>query len=223
MKKLQFPAGHLFGKLELITYLPTEHGASTCLFRCLCGTFTKRQLKNVVRTAKTQIPCCLECGKQSKINNGKKQRTHGVSVDNPRLYDVHRQMMKRCYDPRCKDYPNYGERGIGVCQEWRNILRFVEWAISTGYERGLTIERIDVNSGYSPDNCKWIPNEQQAHNTRIVRKITIDGETKVISEWSKVYGVPISTIKNRLRAGWQVDLAIKTPSFVGRNQFTVTL
>ena len=77
-----------------------------------------------------------------------------------RLYSIWRHMRGRCLHPRDKDYPYYGAKGVKVCQEWAEFVPFREWALANGYADNLTIDRIDNNQGYSPDNCQWLPNNE---------------------------------------------------------------
>lgn len=94
----------------------------------------------------------------------KKKRTRPAKRKHP-LYSRWANMNRRCYDPKDVCYKNYGERGITVCKEWReSFWNFAEWAMSAGYVEGLTLERIDVDKGYSPENCTFIPWRQQYHN-----------------------------------------------------------
>ncbi len=147
-------------------------------------------------------------------------KTHGCSIGARRkLYDVWRQMRRRCYDPACKDYPLWGGRGIGVCHEWHNPRAFCEWAEQNGYADGLTIERVDNDSGYSPGNCTWIPNERQARNTRRIRYITAFGQTKSASDWARETGISYTSLIMRLNLGWSPERALTEPPVKGKNQF----
>lgn len=102
----------------------------------------------------------------------------------------------------------YGERGISVCEEWLGKdgqKNFREWAVNNGYEKGLTIDRIDNNKGYSPDNCRWVTAKEQSYNRRSNKLITIHGKIQTVTEWAKETGIPIGTLQNRLRYGWEED------------------
>lgn len=203
-------AGQRFGSLTAIKFLVAENRASYWLFKCDCGVFVKRIARFVRYAASegTQVSCGCKVS-AIRAENGRRNTTHGLSKY--KLYDVHRQMMRRCYDPDCKDYPAYGERGISVCEDWQNMRTFMDWCESSGYCDGLTIERIDVNGGYEPANCTWIPNEFQAHNTRRLHNLTVNGETKFISQWARDLGIGRNTIHTRLEHGWSPEEALTTP------------
>lgn len=94
---------------------------------------------------------------------------HGLS--RTRLYNIRKYMLRRCYNPNCKCYAEYGGRGITVCPEWKDrksgVQNFVEWALANGYREDLSIDRINVNEGYSPENCRWSDKTIQARNQRL--------------------------------------------------------
>ena len=111
-------------------------------------------------------------------------------------------MKARCYNPHNKSYKNYGGRGISVCDEWIDSYEaFYKWAISSGYQPGLTIERIDNEKGYSPENCRWATKAEQTRNRRSVIWITYNGKTQCMEDWAKELGISRGTISSRLKAG----------------------
>lgn len=122
-------------------------------------------------------------------------------------------MLYRCHNPNHKKYLHYGGRGIEVVSEWHDFDVFLNWAISNGHSEGLTLERIDNNGNYEPDNCKWETYEQQNKNRRSVHEITINGETKNANEWCEVYNLNRSTFYTRYNVyGWDAIRAIITPT-----------
>lgn len=135
---------------------------------------------------------------------------HGKSGDP--LYGICTQMIARCHNPNNASYYNYGARGITVCDEWRyDRTKFVDWAKENGYRKGLSIDRIDNNKGYSPDNCRWVERLVQQNNTRKNRFLTVDGETHTISEWARIKGISKSSIEGRLRRGLSDEEAVNLP------------
>lgn len=118
-------------------------------------------------------------------------------------------MRQRCQNPGNKDYPNYGARGISVCAEWESFETFQIWATLTGYQKGITIERVDVNDGYHAGNCTWVPNVEQALNTRKVRMFEYRGQSYRIRELAVMAGIGFHTMKTRLTSlGWSVERAM---------------
>lgn len=143
--------------------------------------------------------------------NDKKQRyyegTHKQS--RTRLYRIWASMKTRCYNSNHMYYKNYGGRGITVCDEWRrDFVSFMRWAQEAGYDDSLSIDRIDNDKGYCPENCRWATLSQQMRNTRISHRITASGETRTLAEWSEITGLRQTTIRGRLRRGWAPEEAI---------------
>jgi len=104
-------------------------------------------------------------------------------------------MKSRCYYTGNIAYKNYGGRGITVCEKWiHDFLVFRDWALTHGYTEELTIDRKDNNGNYSPENCKWSTPKEQANNTRYNVRITHEGQTKTVAEWSEILGVRRSII-----------------------------
>jgi len=130
---------------------------------------------------------------------------HGES--HTRLHNTWMGMIKRC-----KSHPRYAGRGIKVCDEWQNYITFAEWARSHGYADDLTIERIDVNGDYCPENCSWIPLNAQARNRRTTRWVEYRGEKMSLAEACERAGLPYKQVFERIqKRGWSVERALNTP------------
>ena len=138
-------------------------------------------------------------------------RTHGES--HTRLHNIWCGMNNRC-DPAHAHTSSdkYGKRGIRVCDEWWNYEKFAEWARNNGYQDGLTIERIDVNGNYCPENCKWIEFRKQARNRRTTHWVVYNGKKMSLAEACEIAGLPYKQVFWRMaRAGWSFERAISTP------------
>lgn len=205
--------GKRFGMLIAVRDVGADRNRRVWLYHCDCGKTVERVCVLVRAVAKRGgVPNCGCIISEVRSRNGSRNRTHGLSTH--RLYDVWRQMHRRCYDPRCKDYRMYGKRGIDVCAAWHDLPSFIEWASGSGYRVGLTIERKDNDRGYSPSNCIWIPNERQALNTRRLVNITYKGKTAHASQWARETGIHVQTLLARKRRGWGDVATIETPAGV---------
>ena len=116
-------------------------------------------------------------------------------------YNSYRCMMSRCYREKDPSYKYYGGRGIKVCDEWHNILAFEAWVKQHPFFKGATIDRIDSNGNYSPNNCRWATMFEQDKNRRNSVLIEWNGETHNITEWANITGINRSTINNRYWKG----------------------
>ena len=135
----------------------------------------------------------------------------GPGTDWFRLREVWRSMLKRCENPRCKDYPHYGRRGIRVCDAWHDFETFYEWAMSNGYRSDLTVDRVANNKGYNPGNCRWVTRKAQANNRTTASRYTIDGRTRTLAQWCREYNIPSHVVVHRMEDGWDVKRAITGP------------
>lgn len=168
--------GKTFGYLTVICIDESYQGKrGHWVCKCKCGN-TKSVETSALKSGKTKSCGC----KKFETHNA----THGMK--HTRIYGIWCGMKKRCNNPHCKSYENYGARGIQVCEKWKNNFEaFYNWSIANGYSDNLTIDRINVNGNYSPENCRWItPFEQQSNKTNLIM-ITHNGESKCLSHWCK--------------------------------------
>lgn len=142
-----------------------------------------------------------------------------------RLYRIWSGMKSRCSaKPGKEGYKNYASRGITVCDEWsKDFLAFYAWALNNGYSYDLTLDRIDNNKGYSSENCRWATQNQQHNNTRVNAKLTLNGETHTINEWSKKLGRPAGAIYRRKYMGWSDEDVLTVPYMGKREDKLVTV
>jgi len=126
-----------------------------------------------------------------------------------RLYRIWQGMKNRCRNAKQSNYAHYGARGIRVCEDWDRFEPFQVWALANGYADNMSIERIDVDGHYHPDNCKWIPLSAQPLNTRRVVWVTIDGERMRLKDAAKHSAVPYTTACERVRKGMEPLAALE--------------
>lgn len=119
-------------------------------------------------------------------------------------------MMRRCYNPKAQKFRHWGGRGIRVCERWHEFKNFLGDMGEAPH--GLTLDRIDNNGDYEPDNCRWATYKQQLRNRRTNRLITAGGVTKTLAEWAVDLGVSETCIWHRLRVGWEPEVAVSKPS-----------
>lgn len=149
------------------------------------------------------------CGCLHRKVLGDMARKHGES--NTRLFKIWCGIKKRCFDKNSSRYSYYGGRGINMCSDWKNdFLTFKEWANSHGYTDELTIDRVDVNGNYCPENCRWATKEQQANNTRTNHYLEYKGVKRSMSEWCKILGLNYYKIRTRINScHWTVEEAFE--------------
>lgn len=116
-------------------------------------------------------------------------------------YGSYHSMMDRCYRRKAHNCPQYGGRGITVCEEWHNIELFEKWVSNSSFEQGMSLERKNVNAGYSPENCIWATAKEQANNRRNTLRIEYEGESHTIGGWAEILGVCRSTISSSYYRG----------------------
>ena len=115
-----------------------------------------------------------------------------------RIYNIWKDMKKRCYCKTRKDYARYGGRGITVCKDWQDFIPFYNWAMSNGYSDDLTLDRKNVNGNYEPSNCRWATRKEQQNNRRCNHLLTYNGKTQTITQWAEEYGIAETTLYARL-------------------------
>ncbi len=192
-KRQEIIEGQKFGELTVIKELATIYSPSRVprrriLCECSCG---NRKIIDAGRLT-SQVNPVRSCGKCVP-----------AVIDGRELYllrRVYNSMKFRCYNPKSCSYKNYGARNITVCDEWlNNFDAFYRWSIENGYREGLTIDRIDNNGNYCPENCQWASRSTQQSNTR--QNIYIsnkEGLVKTAEQWSRIYNVSSRAIRYRL-------------------------
>jgi len=209
--------GQRFGRLtvlECIQKATRQGGATKWLCACDCGkTKTIRSVHLI--NGSTKSCGCLQREIAASVNT-----KHGLKGS--RVYDIFENMLERCYNHKNPAFHNYGGRGIAVCDEWKNNFQsFYDWATTNGYTDKLTLDRKNNDKGYSPDNCRWATRKEQSRNTRSNVLVTINGVTKILSDWATEAGIYRKTLSYRLKSGWNPIDAVTIPPVIGRNQSSV--
>lgn len=182
------------------------------LCRCDCGN-EKVIRKWDLNSGKIKSCGCLmtEFNKKTKAGNDywryrkpkeKPKSKKSKDKSKERLRRILKNMKSRCYNPNFADYKNYGARGIKICDLWigeNGFKKFYKWAIENGYADNLTIDRINNDGDYEPNNCRWITNKEQQYNKRTGRKIEYNGIVKTRAEWSEILGISASVFDGRIK------------------------
>lgn len=202
--------GKKFNKLTIIERCGSDnsyHKLYKC--KCDCGNYAVLRGTNIIRGVTKTCGCLII------ETNTKRLTRHGKY--GTRIYRIWNGIMTRC-SHSAKSHPRYSGRGIDVCDEWRSdFVNFYNWAMKNGYNKELSIDRIDNNGNYEPTNCKWSTNKEQARNNSRNVMIKYKGMTKCINEWAEYFGITENSIRYRLRKKWSMD-KIESTKMAGSNR-----
>ena len=198
--------GDRFGRLVVLGFHHKSKWKVHVLCRCDCGTekiFSTSDLKS----GRVHSCGCLSREIQAERTKNKIKHTH--------LHYIYLSMKKRCFSPKTASYKDYGGRGISMCKEWADrrtgYRTFEKWALENGYSRGLSIDRINNDGNYCPENCRWATNKEQANNKRDNHIITVKGARYTLSQAQDAFGISAGRIRQRIHAGWSEEDAALTP------------
>ena len=187
--------GQKFGLLTVIGLKDTNTRKTYWVCQCECGNVKEVRSDSLLCGAIKSCGCLKK--KQDAINL---TRHHRHKMSGTRIYQEWQGMKGRCYNPHNPNYYRWGGRGITICDEWRNSFEaFYEWAMANGYKDDLTIDRIDNDGNYCPDNCRWATQSEQSRNRSSNIRIKIGNSTRTLTEWCEIFGVSFSTIHARYR------------------------
>lgn len=202
--------GQTFGRLTVLRYAEKRKSGHYWVCRCECGEETTTLGSNL-RSGHAKSCGCVQKEKAAAQATvmGRANRTHGA-IDTPE-YVAWRNMRRRCLDEDDASYAHYGERGITVCDRWLDFENFIaDMGPKPGKE--YTLDRIDVNKGYEPGNCRWTTQKVQQRNRRWHRLLEYKGETKCMGEWAEIADISLPVLWQRINRGWPVEQAMTTPS-----------
>ena len=194
--------GQKFNRLTPIKQVGKGKGGIKWLCKCDCGNETILS-QYLIKSGMVKSCGCL-------LYENDHTKTHQLSKT--KLYRVWQAIKRRCFNKNCKDYKDYGGRGVTICQEWLNdFMNFYNWAMISGYKEDLSIDRIDVNGNYCPENCRWVSMIVQQNNKRNSKFVTYNNQTHTISDWGRILGIKASILYQRLKKGWSIERAFTTP------------
>lgn len=218
--KVKDMTGQSFGRLTVIDRAGSKDGKATWRCKCDCGNIAtvsgdvlRRGLSNSCGCLKKEIASRRA---KAKVNDLIQKNTkHGMS--NSRLYRIWENIKTRCSNTNSDDYHRYGGRGITVCEEWRGSFEaFRDWALANGYKDDLTIDRINNDGPYSPENCRWATIKEQSRNRKSNTPITHNGRTQTLAQWAEETGITTATLWKRLKRGWDIEKALTEPNKGGK-------
>lgn len=202
-KRYAFEPDQQYGQLVTIS-CAVEKGSSVWTCRCLaCGKVCKAHASNIV-SGKTKSCGCL----MNAVRHGHKRNGHRSLT--ARSYD---NMVRRCENPNFKQYADYGGRGIRIFEGWRGPGGFERFLADAGERPGpeYSLDRIDNDGHYEPGNVRWVTRKTQQRNSRKNRLLTFRGETRPMSEWAEIVGLPYKVVCERMRRGWSVEKTLTQP------------
>lgn len=189
-----------YGKITILDLIDKDKKIVFC--KCDCGNCFQTLIYNVI--GKKQV--VLSCGKCSQ------KRIKRVKTSHNRLLGIYHNMIRRCYNKDSKDYQWYGNKEITICKEWLDdYYAFEKWALENGYKENLTIDRIDNNGNYCPENCRWVDMKTQQNNRRNNVKYFFQNEYYTLSEIARKIDINVETLRSRLRNGMSFEDATTTP------------
>jgi len=206
MAKIRDLTGQRFGRLVAL-YPTGERRNSYIVWHCRCDCGNEVD----VITSSLTTGHTNSCGCYSRECTIKRSTTHGMAQQRERhpVYYIWSAMIQRCENPNNHNYKDYGGRGIKVCEEWHDAKVFIEWALTSGWGKGLTLDRIDNDSDYKPSNCRWVTRKEQAWNKRNNHLITFNGKTQSLAAWSDETGIPYGTLESRInKLYWPIKRAL---------------
>lgn len=208
VSKLINLAGERFGRLLILKRVgAASSGDVIWLCMCDCGNNTAATGFSI-RSGDTRSCGCLR--KETTIKRSTKHG-HSKRGKQTKIYRSWYHMVQRCINSNDRAYPDYGGRGITVCQRWTKFSNFLEDV--PGWKPGLTIERIKNNKGYYPNNCRWATKKEQSRNKRNNRWATCFGKTQLLIEWSEEMGIPYRTLWYRIaKSCWSIEKSLTTPA-----------
>lgn len=201
-----------FSRLKVLKFSHVKNSQRYWECKCDCGKIAYVPTHSL-NSGNTKSCGCLQ-KESAAIAGANSSTTHGLSKKNKkptRIFRIWMGMKARCLNKNVVEYSRYGGRGISLCSEWMSFEVFHTWAFKNNYNDLLSIERIDVNGNYCPENCTWIPKAVQAKNRRSSRFLTVNGERKIMSDLANQYGISSAAILSRLKRGWNEEAAVLTP------------
>ena len=217
-KKIIMP-GQRFGMLTVegmcLTPYIAPNGHTRRQFWCVCDCGNRIITNSHALKMGNRLSCgCMRRAKTKPQHPRQQRKKPDFCIEARKIYrrlsNIWRLMKERCYNSNALNYKNYGARGISICDQWLNDRdSFIFWAIAHGYGQDKSIDRINNDMGYSPENCRWVDWATQCNNKRCCHYIEYGDECMTVKQWERRLGLSRGTIKWRLANGWTPRQAIE--------------
>lgn len=203
-------AGQTYGRLLVIDRAPNRGTRVAWNCQCQCGTLVTVQASKL-RYGHTQSCGCLQRERSSSCNLKHGHSNYPNGGRGSKEYNTWGLMLRRCRKETCADFPLYGGRGINVCDRWDSFENFLA-DMGPAPTPNHSIDRLDVNADYSPENCRWATAKEQGRNKRTNVFLELDGKRLTLAGWAEETGLPLKRIHARLKRGWSVERTLLTPT-----------
>lgn len=196
LSKVKDLTGKRFGRLTVIGIDEGKQTRKTYwLCQCDCGKISSHRSDGLISGSIRSCGCL-----KNELSAERVAKNHKHKQSGTRLYHIWQGMKSRCYTKTSPDYQRWGGRGIKMCDEWRDSFEsFYEWAMASGYKDTLTIDRVDNDGDYTPDNCRWTTAREQSRNRRSNIPITIGNTTKTLTEWCEIFNLDYKMVNARYK------------------------
>lgn len=201
MSKLIDLTGQKFGRLTVVERADnTKQGQTQWKCECECGKQT------------TVSAYCLRSGHTKSCGCWKRYATKKHGQSRERIYAIWYGIKERCYNKKCPNYKKYGNKGITMCDEWvESFKSFYDWSMMNGYAKNLSLDRINNDKGYSPDNCRWVTVKEQNNNKSNNCYITYNGKTQTLKQWAEELNINYPKLRYRIKYyHWTIERAFNT-------------
>lgn len=218
MGKIKDLAGQRFGRL-VVKYDTGKRQNRQVIWHCVCDCGNEVEiLGGNLRKGYTQSCGCLS--KERAKENIKIAIPKAIQsikkYEDPneiytRLYRIWAGMKRRCNNTKAINYSDYGGKGVYVCKEWEEYSNFKKWALTSGYNDDLTLDRIDTTKEYSPKNCRWATMKEQQNNRTNNHLLTLKGKTQTVAQWAEELNINYKVLEARIIRGWDIERALFAP------------
>ena len=206
LKKFKDISGNKINSWNVLKY-SHKNKRNSAMYICQCECGEIKIIEGTTLTNNRSNSC--GCKKNYNIKHGMSNKNNKNEIER-KLYRKWEAIKQRCYNSKNISYKNYGALGVKVCKDWLDdFYNFYKWSIKSGYEVGLTIDRIDSNGDYEPDNCRFLTHSEQQNNKKHHHYVTYNGETKNVSQWEKHLGINKGVLRVNLIKGVSMEDFLK--------------